>query len=91
MYQNCSQLRKVKKIFATAKQSNLIDRDTDIDFIEKQLDLKVKELITKHKSSFAADPMPLISNPGHAKTYIANYYEEYLRFKKQLSQTSTIL
>jgi hypothetical protein len=65
--------------------SEMLNIDADIDFIEKQLDLKVKELITKHKSSFVSDIMPLISNPDFIKTYAANYYEEYLRFKKQLS------
>ena len=67
--------------------SEMLNIDTDINFIEQQLDLKVMELTKKHKSSFASDLMPLISNPGFIKTYVANYYEEYLRFKKQLSKT----
>jgi hypothetical protein len=71
--------------------SEMLNIDADIDFIEKQLNLKVQELIAKHKLSFASDLMPLISNPGFIKTYVSDYYEEYLRFKKQLSQTSTIL
>lgn len=63
----------------------MLNTDANIDSIEKQLDLKVKELITKHKSYFKSDLIPLISNPDFIKIYIDNYYEEYLRFKKQLS------
>ncbi|MDP3011551.1 MAG: nucleotidyl transferase AbiEii/AbiGii toxin family protein [Candidatus Hydromicrobium sp.] len=70
--------------------SEMLNIDTDIDFIEKQLDLKVKELITKHKSYFESELMPLISNPDFIKIYVSNYYEEYLRFKKQLSKASSI-
>ena len=61
--------------------------NVSIDFIEKQLDLKVKELITKHKSYFKSDLIPLISGPDFIKIYIDNYYKEYLRSKKQLSST----
>ncbi|MFZ3386297.1 MAG: nucleotidyl transferase AbiEii/AbiGii toxin family protein, partial [Candidatus Hydromicrobium sp.] len=70
--------------------SEMLNIDADIDFIEKQLDLKVKELITKHKSYFESELMPLISNPDFIKIYVSNYYEEYLRFKKQLSKASSI-
>ena len=66
--------------------SEMLNIGADIDFIEKQLDLKVKELITKHKSYFESDLIPLISNPDFIKIYVDNYYEEYLRFKKQLSK-----
>jgi hypothetical protein len=69
--------------------SEMLNIDADIDFIEKQLDLKVKELITKHKSYFESDLMPLISNPDFIKIYVDNYSKEYLRFKKQLSKTSS--
>src|SRR4030065_1814369 len=69
--------------------SEMLNIDADIDFIEKQLDLKVKELTTKHKSYFESDLMPLISNPDFIKIYIDNFYEEYLRSKKQLSKNNT--
>ena len=62
--------------------SEMLNIDADIDFIEKQLDLKVEELITKHKSYFESELIPLISNPDFIKIYVDNYYEEYLRFKK---------
>ena len=65
--------------------SEMLNIDVNIDFIEKQLDLKVKELITKHKSYFESDLIPLISNSDFIKIYVDNYYEEYLRSKKQLS------
>ena len=65
--------------------SEMLNIDADIDFIEKQLDLKVEKLITKHKSYFESELIPLISNPDFIKIYVDNYYEEYLRFKKQLS------
>lgn len=64
--------------------SEMLNTNVSIDFVEKQLDLKVKELITKHKSHFKSDLTPLISNPDFLKIYIDNYYEEYLRFKKKL-------
>lgn len=70
--------------------SEMLNICADIDFIEKQLDLKVKELITKHKSYFESDLIPLISNPDFIKIYVDNYYEEYLRFKKQLSKASSL-
>ena len=68
--------------------SEMLNIDISMDFIENQLDLKVKELITKHKSYFKSDLIPLISNPDFIKIYIGNYYEEYLRFKKQLSKNN---
>jgi len=68
--------------------AEMLNIDINIDFIEKQLDLKVKELITKHKSYFKSDLIPLISGPDFVKTYVDNYYEEYLRSKKQLSKSN---
>ncbi len=64
--------------------SEMLNASVSINFIEKQLDLKVKELITRHKSYFKSDLIPLISNPDFIKIYVENYYKEYLRFKKQL-------
>lgn len=69
--------------------SEMLKIKVNIDFIEKQLDLKVKELITKHRSYFKSDLIPLISNPDFVKIYVDNYYEEYLRSKKQLSENNT--
>ena len=60
--------------------SEMLNIDADIDFTKKQLDLKVEELITKHKSYFESELIPLISNPDFIKIYVDNYYEEYLRF-----------
>jgi len=68
--------------------SEMLNIDVNIDFIEKQLDLKVKELITRHKSFFKSDLIPLISNSDFIKIYVDNYYEEYLRSKKQLSKNN---
>jgi len=64
--------------------SEMLNTSVSIDFVEKQLDLKVKELITKHRSYFKSALIPLISSPDFVKTYVDNYYEEYLRSKKQL-------
>lgn len=64
--------------------SEMLNVNVNINFIENQLDLKVNELITKHKSYFKSDLIPLISNTDFIKIYIDNYYEEYLRFKNQL-------
>jgi predicted nucleotidyltransferase component of viral defense system len=64
--------------------SEMLNTNVSIDFVEKQLDLKVKELITKHKSHFKSDLIPLMSNPDFIKIYIDNYYEEYSRSKKKL-------
>jgi len=69
--------------------SEMLNTNVSIDFVEKQLDLKVKELITKHKSHFKSDLIPLMSNPDFIKIYIDNYYEEYLRFKDRLLKNNT--
>lgn len=69
--------------------SEMLNTNVSIDFVEKQLDLKVKELITKHKSHFKSDLIPLMSNPDFIKIYIDNYYEEYSRFKNRLLKNNT--
>jgi hypothetical protein len=68
--------------------SEMLNTSVSMDFVEKQLDLKVKELINKYKSYFESDLIPLISNPDFIKIYVDNYYEEYLRSKKQLSKNN---
>jgi hypothetical protein len=63
----------------------MLNTSISMESIIKQLDLKVKELVTKYKSFFKSDIIPLISSPDFVKIYIDNYYEEYLRNKKYLT------
>jgi len=66
--------------------SEMLNRNVDMDYLEAQLDLKVNDLLKKHRSYFESDLLPLISNPDFIKVYIENYHEEYMRFKNQVFQ-----
>jgi predicted nucleotidyltransferase component of viral defense system len=65
--------------------SEMLGTSVSADYIEKQLDKKVEEAVTRYKSSFKSDLMPLISNTDFIKIYVDNYFEEYTRNKKYLS------
>lgn len=49
--------------------------------VERRIDTKVADCINHHKGAFKSDLEPLIQNPAIIKTYVANYKEEYLRYK----------
>ncbi len=66
--------------------SEMLGTSISMNFLVKQLDLKVKELARKHKSFLKSDIAPLISSPDFIKIYVDNYYEEYMRNKKNLFQ-----
>lgn len=53
----------------------------DLSEIEERVDAKIEDFTKKHKSAFEFDLEPLIQNPAILKTFIANYKEEYSRFK----------
>jgi len=64
--------------------SEMMGISISMNFLVKQLDLKVEEIVRKHKSFLKSDLAPLISNPDFIKIYVDNYYEEYLRNRKNL-------
>ncbi|PIS28203.1 hypothetical protein COT42_08710 [Candidatus Saganbacteria bacterium CG08_land_8_20_14_0_20_45_16] len=49
--------------------------------LEKLVEAKVEDFVKKHKSDFQADLIPFVRNPEVIKTYVSNYWEEYLRYK----------
>ncbi|MEA2016220.1 MAG: nucleotidyl transferase AbiEii/AbiGii toxin family protein [Actinomycetota bacterium] len=66
--------------------SEMLGTGISMNFLVKQLDLKVKEIVRKHKSFLKSDLVPLISDPDFIKIYVDNYYEEYMRNRKNLFQ-----
>ncbi|MDI6731918.1 MAG: nucleotidyl transferase AbiEii/AbiGii toxin family protein [Candidatus Margulisbacteria bacterium] len=59
--------------------------------IEKRIDAKVEDFVTKHKSAFISDLEPLIRNREVLPSYIANYKDEYLRYKHNSFSPSVVL
>ncbi len=64
--------------------SVMLGKNMNMKQIVKLLDLKVNELVTRHKNDFKADLIPLISETDFISIYVDNYYEEYMRFKGQV-------
>lgn len=64
--------------------SEMLGKEINQQEVRKQLDIKVEELIRKHKNDFKSDLMPLIDGIDFINIYIDNYYEEYFRFIKQV-------
>jgi predicted nucleotidyltransferase component of viral defense system len=64
--------------------SEMLGTSISMNSLLKQLDLKVEEIFRRHKSLLKSDLVPLISNPDFIKIYVDNYYEEYLRNRKNL-------
>ena len=64
--------------------SEMLGKEMDMASLQNQLDLKVKEVISKYKRDFKSDLLPLISNPAFLNEYIDNYYDEYNRYKNQI-------
>lgn len=62
----------------------MLGGNMNMDEVKKQLDLKVKALVTKYKNDFKSDLIPLISETDFISIYVDNYHEEYLRFKSQV-------
>lgn len=64
--------------------SVMLGKNMSMKQIEELLDLKVNELVTRHKNDFKSDLIPLISETDFISIYVDNYYEEYMRFKDQV-------
>lgn len=67
-----------------SRLSEMLGGNMNMDEVKKQLDLKVKALVTKYKNDFKSDLIPLISETDFISIYVDNYHEEYLRFKSQV-------
>jgi len=64
--------------------SVMLGKNMSMKQIEELLDLKVNELVIRHKNDFKSDLIPLISETDFISIYVDNYYEEYMRFKDQV-------
>jgi predicted nucleotidyltransferase component of viral defense system len=64
--------------------SDMLGEDINIQEVKMKLDMKVKELVEKHKSDFRADLIPLISETDFIWIYVENYFAEYSRYAKNI-------
>ena len=64
--------------------SDMLGEDINIQEVKMQLDMKVKELMEKHKSDFRSDLIPLISETDFIGIYIENYFAEYSRYAENI-------
>jgi len=71
--------------------TDTLNKDVTFQMIKSDLDQKVKELTTKYKTDFETDLESLISNPDIIEQYVANYFDEYNRYKLQSFSTSVNL
>ena len=60
-----------------SRLSEMLGGNMNMDEVKKQLDLKVKALVTKYKNDFKSDLIPLISETDFISIYVDNYHEEY--------------
>ncbi len=64
--------------------SDMLGEDINIQEVKMKLDMKVKELVEKHKSDFRADLIPLISETDFIWIYVENYFAEYSRYAENI-------
>jgi hypothetical protein len=64
--------------------SDMLGEYINIQEVKMQLDMKVKELMEKHKSDFRSDLIPLISETDFIGIYVENYFAEYSRYAENI-------
>jgi predicted nucleotidyltransferase component of viral defense system len=64
--------------------SDMLGEDINIQEVKMKLDMKVKELMEKHKSDFRSDLIPLISETDFIWIYVENYFAEYSRYAENI-------
>lgn len=63
--------------------SDMLSETITLPVLERRIDGKVEEFISRFKRDYATDMIPLIRNSEIIDTYTTHYQDEYLRFKAQ--------
>ncbi len=64
--------------------SDIINEDISMKELEQRLDSQVRMVTDKYKTDLKNDLLPFIENTKFIELFVDNYYEEYLRNKKQI-------